>query len=88
MIQVQELLYIDAADFFKHIAESVAYDISEATGKKVRVKQLHKGFSYKKTMKNKVGRKGEVDINITAMGSTAYFQSRVFLLWRGEHVKL
>ena len=65
MIQVQELLYIDAADFFKHIAESVAYDISEATGKKVRVKQLHKGFSYKKTMKNKVGRKGEVDINIT-----------------------
>lgn len=45
MIQVQELLYIDAADFFKHIAESVAYDISEATGKKVRVKQLHKGFS-------------------------------------------
>lgn len=65
MVQVQELLYVEAADFFKHIAESVAYDISEATGKNVRVKQIHPGFTYKKTMKNKVGRKGDVEVDIT-----------------------
>ena len=48
MIQVQELLYIDAADFFKHIAESVAYDISEATGKRYVSNSFIKGFLIRK----------------------------------------
>lgn len=65
MVEVKELLYIDAENFFKYIAESVAYDINEATGKNIRPKQIKKGFSYKKIMRNKVKRKGEVKVTIT-----------------------
>lgn len=65
MVEVKEMLYADSSDFFKYIAESVAYDISEATGKKIRPKQIQKGYKYKKKMKNKVGRKGDVEVIIT-----------------------
>lgn len=65
MVEVNEKLYISAEDFFDSIAESVAYDIGEATGKKVRAKQIKKGYSYVKQMKNKVGRKGNVRVHIT-----------------------
>lgn len=65
MVEVNEKLYVTAEDFFTQLAESIAYDVSESTGKKIRPKQLHKGYSYHKTMKNKVGRKGSVKVVIT-----------------------
>lgn len=65
MVEVQEKLYVSAEDFFNCVAESVAYDISDITGKKTRVKQLHKGLTYTKVMKNKVKRKGNVSITLT-----------------------
>lgn len=65
MVEVNEKLYVSAEAFFTQIAESVAYDICEATGKKVRPKQLHKGYTYHKKLKNKVGRKGDVKVVIT-----------------------
>lgn len=65
MISIQEKLYIDAESFFDAIAHSVAYDISDASGKKTSIKQIKKGFSYTKVMKNKVKRKGKVSVKIT-----------------------
>lgn len=65
MVEVNELLHVSAEDFFKQIAQSVAYDAQEATGKNIRPSQLRKGFSYTKKMKNKVGRKGDVKVTIT-----------------------
>lgn len=64
MVEVKEKLYIDAKRFFKSITESVAYDIRESTGKNMRSNQIHKGFSYKKVMRNKLKRKGDVRITI------------------------
>ena len=65
MVEVQEKLYVSAEDFFNCVAESVAYDIADITGKKTRVNQIHKGFTYTKVMKNKVKRKGNVKVTIT-----------------------
>ncbi len=65
MVEVNEKLYVSAEAFFTQLAESVAYDVYEATGKKIRPKQLHKGYSYHKQLKNKIGRKGEVKVIIT-----------------------
>lgn len=53
MIKVEEKLYVNADVFFEKIAESVAYDVTASTGKKVRPKQIHKGYSYMKEMKTK-----------------------------------
>lgn len=65
MVEVNEKLYVSAEDFFNSIAESVAYDISESTGKKIRPKQIKKSYQYTKVMKNKVKRKGNVAVTIT-----------------------
>lgn len=64
MVEVNERLYVSAEDFFTQIAESIAYDIKESTGKNIRTSQLHKGYSYTKTLKNKVGRQGNVKVTI------------------------
>ena len=65
MIKVEEKLYVNADVFFEKIAESVAYDVTASTGKKVRPKQIHKGYSYMKEMKNKMKREGKVKVTIT-----------------------
>lgn len=64
-MEINEKLYISAEEFFDAIAESVAYDISESTGKKVRPKQIKKGFTYSKKLKTKIGKKGTTKITIT-----------------------
>lgn len=65
MIKVEEKLYVSAEDFFDKIGESIAYDITSSTGKKVRPKQISKGYSYTKNLKNKVKREGSVKVTIT-----------------------
>lgn len=65
MIEVKERLNVSIKDFFSKIEESVIYDIEQATGKKMIAKDIKKGFKYTKRMKNKLGRKGEVDITIS-----------------------
>ena len=64
MIQVKERLYVDVNEFFNQLETSIAYDIEQATGKKIKP---YKGYKYKKVMKNKVGRKGEVEVVITEL---------------------
>lgn len=64
-MEVNEKLYVKADEFFAKMAESIAYDISESTGKKVRAKNITKGYTYTKKLKNKMGRKGDVKVTIT-----------------------
>lgn len=64
-MEVNEKLYVKADEFFAQMKESIAYDISNSTGKKVRAKQISKGYTYTKKLKNKMGRKGEVKVTIT-----------------------
>lgn len=64
-MEVNEKLYVKADDLFNQMAESIAYDISNSTGKKVRAKNIKKGYSYTKRMKNKLGKKGDVKVTIT-----------------------
>lgn len=65
MVQVEEKLDVTAEDFFERIADSVLYDIKDSVGKEISREELCKGYRYVKDMKNKVGRSGKVDIEIT-----------------------
>lgn len=65
MIKVEEKLNVTADAFFEKIAESIAYDITSSTGKNIRPKQLRKGYSYTKEMKNKMRQEGKVKVTIT-----------------------
>lgn len=65
MIEVKERLKVNQNKFFNKISESVCYDIEKSTGKKISPGSLFKGYKYKKIMKNKMGRKGDVEIIIT-----------------------
>ena len=62
MIEVKERLYVQPEDFFQKIEESIVYDIEQSVGKKIKP---YKGYKYKKKMKSKVGKKGNVEILIT-----------------------
>lgn len=64
-MEINEKLYVKAEDFFEQLADSIAYDITNSTGKKVRPKAITKGYSYTKKMKNKMGKNGEVKVTIT-----------------------
>lgn len=64
-MQVNEMLYVDAETFFDQLAREVIYDINVSTNKNLREKQIKKGYSYTKKMKNKIGRQGEVKVTIT-----------------------
>lgn len=64
-MQINECLHVDADAFFNQITKEVIYDIHASTNKTVREKQIKKGYSYMKKMKNKIGRSGEVKVTIT-----------------------
>jgi len=63
-MEVSQKLNVEAKEFFNALATSVAYDISQATGKKVDPDQIYSGFRYKKKMKNKMGQENHVDVVI------------------------
>ncbi|WP_416327333.1 DUF3284 domain-containing protein [[Eubacterium] hominis] len=79
-MEVCEKLYVTAEEFWGTLETSLAYDITQATGKNVRPKQIKKGYSYTKTLKNKTGRKGSVKVTITDFDApvkyTAKFESK------------
>lgn len=85
MVEVNERLYVDANYFFNSIAESVAYDISEATGKGVLPSQIKKGLKYSKEMQNKVKRKGDVKVKITKW-NPPYSYSAEFTSFSGTNM--
>lgn len=64
-MEVSEKLYVTAEEFWNTLEVSLAYDITQATGKNVRPKQIKKGYSYTKNLKNKMKRQGSVKVTIT-----------------------
>ena len=64
MVEVSEILSVDANDFFDAITQSVVYDACQATGKKIRKSHLKKGFSYTKKVKNSLGKKENAHVCI------------------------
>lgn len=64
MIQIEEKLKVTAEEFFERITASVIYDIEQSADKKIKPEDIYEGYVYKKGMKNKVGRKGDVEVEI------------------------
>ena len=75
-MEVSEKLYVKAEEFWETLANSLAYDITQATGKNVRPKQIKKGYSYTKVLKNKASRKGSVKITITDFDEPKKYAAR------------
>lgn len=65
MIEVKEQLYVRSDEFFKLLCNSLIQEINNDCGKKVRFKDLKKGFTYKKVMKNKLGQSATVKVKFT-----------------------
>lgn len=63
-MEINQKLQVSAPDFFEALAGSVAYDISQAVGKKVNPDQIYSGYRYTKKMKNKVKQEGDVQVKI------------------------
>lgn len=75
-MEVRKELKVSAEEFFQVLATSVAYDVSQATGKTVSESQLYSGYRYEKKMKNKVRREGDVDVVITQFVSPVCYEAR------------
>ncbi|MDR2021858.1 MAG: DUF3284 domain-containing protein [Hungatella sp.] len=74
-MEVNQKLNVEAKEFFNALAASVAYDISQATGKKVNPDQIYSGFRYKKKMKNKMGQENNVDVVIKQFVSPSCYEA-------------
>lgn len=74
-MEVNQKLNVEAKEFFNALANSVAYDISQATGKKVSPDQVYSGFRYKKKMKNKMGQENHVDVMIKQFVSPSCYEA-------------
>ena len=61
-MEVNVKLEITAEEFFDAIGEAIVYDIQQATGKHVRVKNIKRGMSYTK-------KANTIIQNVTAPGS-------------------
>lgn len=69
-------LNVGAGEFFGALAQSAAYDISQAAGKEIKPENIYSGYSYKKKMKNKMGQQGDVAVTVKEfLPSSRYFVS-------------
>jgi hypothetical protein len=75
-MEVNQKLNVEAKEFFDALASSVAYDVSQATGKKVNPDQIYSGFRYKKKMKNKIGQDNHVDVVIKQFVSPSCYEAK------------
>lgn len=64
-MQVLVKLKVTPEEFFDVLIPSILEDIKESTGKSVKRKDIEGGYKYSKTMKNKLGKGGNVKVEIT-----------------------
>ncbi|ADL03112.1 DUF3284 domain-containing protein [Lacrimispora saccharolytica] len=74
-MEVNQKLNVEAKEFFNALAASVAYDISQATGKKVNPDQIYSGYGYKKKMKSRMGQESNVDVVIKQFVSPSCYEA-------------
>lgn len=72
-MEVNVKLMITPEEFFDAIAEAIAYDIQQATGKNVRAKNIKRGMSYTK----KVNKRQSYQIAITEYEYPKCYSSRI-----------
>lgn len=63
---------VTAEEFFDTLAQSIAFDISESTGKKVKAKNLKRGLSYTK----KFGKRKTAKVTITKFERPYHYQAK------------
>lgn len=66
MIEIETELQIPAEAFFRCLTDSVKYDIAAATGENAEALTLYSGYCYRKAMKNKLGQRGGVEVEIVS----------------------
>ena len=75
-MEINQKLNVGAKEFFDALATSVAYDISQATGKTVTPDQIYSGYCYKKKMRNKMGQESHVDVVVKQFVSPSCYEAK------------
>ena len=75
-MEVNQKLNVGAKEFFDTLASSVAYDISQSTGKTVTPDQIYSGYCYKKKMKNKMGQESYVNVMVKQFVSPSRYEAK------------
>lgn len=83
MIKLTKSLAISSTDFFDYITKSILADIEKSTNKKLSKESLN-GYAYDKILKNKLGKSGNVHINIDEYIYPKSYKA-TFLYGAGEH---
>ncbi len=52
----ETILEVSASEFYQQLLQSAKYDIEQVTNKKITLLDVEKGFSYKKKLRNKIGK--------------------------------
>ncbi|MBS4535457.1 DUF3284 domain-containing protein [Clostridium sp. D2Q-14] len=63
-MQVSLDLDVTKEEFFEFINDSLLQDIKTSTNREVSKEDIKKGYTYEKELKNKLGRAGDVEVNI------------------------
>lgn len=77
-MEINQKLNVEAKEFFDALATSIAYDVSQAAGKKVNPEEIYSGYSYKKKIKNKLGQDSQVDVVIKQFVSPSCYEVRFY----------
>lgn len=72
MVEVTRVLNVSAKELDECIKNMVVEDIKNATGKTVNVKDLGKGYKYRKDLKSKMGKSGKVTTRIDELRENCY----------------
>lgn len=71
-MEINRTLNVNFNEFEEFIKDMVAQDVYNATGKKVKLSEIQKGYKYRKKLKGRVGKEGSVKTKIEELKSGSY----------------
>ncbi len=71
-MKVTKIMAVPCEQIQQYIQEGVMSDIYQATGKKVSIDDIKPSYQYQKTLKNRIGKRGNVKTSIDELNSHSY----------------
>lgn len=84
-MQINVELYATKEEFFNFLTLSILQDIKQSTNKDLTKKDIVKDYSYRKKLKNKLGREGDVKVTIEEFRENEKYTAR-FKSNQGENM--
>lgn len=84
-MEVDARLNVSSEEFFDFLKQSIVSDVNEHTDEAIGVENLHKGFTYWKNLKNKVGQKGDTKVSLAIFNPNKEYEA-VFESNQGQNI--